>query len=84
MTSDHRGAKRITLNQSGMIYGAKGEPIVSCKTQNVSATGALLELEHETEVPRTFILAFSRDGQVRRKCRVVWSVANIIGVKFDG
>jgi len=66
-----------------MIYGSNGEPIVACTTQNVSATGALLELERETLLPHHFTLSLSKNAGVRRRCSVAWSFANIVGVVFQ-
>jgi hypothetical protein len=34
------------------------------------------------EVPSEFLLAFSKDGNVRRLCRVVWRNGNTVGVRF--
>jgi hypothetical protein len=36
------------------------------------------------ELPAQFVLALSRNGQVRRQCELVWRSVNHFGIRFTG
>lgn len=56
-----------------------------CKLVDVSETGARIILKQDESLPDRFLLLLSEDGGARRKCRVVWRDARVIGVAFtDG
>jgi hypothetical protein len=82
MGQEKRQTKRTPIVHDGMIYGMDGTPIVACELRNVSATGAQIALAKEMEVPRSFLLALSHNGEVRRKCSVAWQFSIMIGVRF--
>jgi hypothetical protein len=84
MSANNRATKRQAISVDGMIYDQHGKSIAPCTLRNVSAGGAQLELEQEVDLPRTFMLALSRDGHVRRNCTKVWQFATVAGVRFDG
>lgn len=83
MDWEHRRSKRHFVRHDGMIYGSNGARIAPCVLRNVSAGGAQLELKREIELPKTFVLALSGKGEVRRRCRIVWQFATVIGVRFE-
>jgi hypothetical protein len=66
-----------------MIYGADGIKIAPCRLRNISVTGALLELAGETELPTSFLLSLSKNGEVVRRCNVVWRLSTAVGVRFE-
>ncbi len=83
MATNHRAFKRQAVDIDGMIYDGQGKQLAHCKLRNVSAGGAQLELDRDTEIPEAFLLALSHDGHVQRHCRKVWQFATVLGVKFD-
>jgi len=83
MTTNHRTDKRHPVQIDGMIYDHHGKQLAHCTLRNVSVGGAQLELQRETEIPETFLLALSHDGHVQRQCHRVWQFATVVGVKFD-
>ena len=49
---------------------------------NVSESGAKLVLSTSDALPTEFLLSFSRDGRVRRRCQLKWRDGDKIGVRF--
>jgi len=49
---------------------------------DVSAVGAKLELQPESEIPDEFTLLLSKYGNVSRKCKVLWRSKNSVGIRF--
>jgi hypothetical protein len=82
MSGEGRRAKRQIVCHSSMIYGMDGARIAPCTLKNVSVGGAQLELQREVNLPKTFLLSLSENGQVRRRCKIVWQFATVIGVCF--
>ena len=77
-----RKSRRRDVSTQGMIYDAIGKAIMPCSLRNVSVTGAKLELNQEILLPRSFLLALTPDGNVRRLCEPVWQRATVAGVRF--
>ena len=55
---------------------------MSCAIADISESGARLALEHDGELPDTFVLLLTASGGPRRHCRVVWRDGLTVGVKF--
>lgn len=51
-------------------------------TVNISATGAKLIVQSPQDVPQKFDLVLSKNGGVRRHCKVMWTSGNEMGVQF--
>jgi PilZ domain-containing protein len=82
MSGEGRKFKRRAVYHSAMIYGTNGARLTSCVVRNVSVGGAQIELQREVELPKTFLLSLSENGQVRRRCKIVWRFSTAIGVSF--
>jgi hypothetical protein len=56
-----------------------------CHVVDVSDGGAKLRIEKPGALPLDFILALSMGGRSKatRRCHIVWSDGNEIGVKFE-
>ena len=65
-----------------MIYDAGGNPVMTCTVRDISATGAGLKLDADLPLPDPFFLSLTRDGNVRRRCKPVWQLAVVAGVRF--
>ena len=83
MGREQRKSPRRLVAASGMIVSADGKkPIANCSVRDVSATGAQIILERETDLPKKFLLVLSHQGKVRRVCTVVWQFSIMAGVSF--
>lgn len=84
LTEAQRGGKRETLRtrvlKNGSISFAGG--VISCTVRNISANGALLEVESPLGIPERFILVVPAD-QISRPCRTIWKSERRIGVRFE-
>jgi hypothetical protein len=65
-----------------LLYGTDGQAIGPRQVENVSVGGAMLSRENDDELPAHFVLSLSRNGQVRRHCRVAWRAKHRVGVRF--
>jgi hypothetical protein len=79
---EQRKWPRKPIEANAFLYGSDGQPIGPCRLKDVSVGGALLAHSIGTELPREFILSLSRDGQVRRHCRIAWQTKEHAGVRF--
>jgi len=53
-----------------------------CMISDMSSTGAKLTIGDDAPIPDEFHLLLSRDGNARRRCRVIWRKGFYAGVKF--
>jgi PilZ domain-containing protein len=79
---DGRKSRRRDISSDGMIYDADGNAVMACSLCNVSATGARLQLSQPLPLPKSFVLALTADGKVRRLCKPVWQRAVVAGIRF--
>jgi hypothetical protein len=82
VSSDKRRSPRKKINTLGFLYTAEGWPLGECRIKDISTGGARLVCSLSDEVPPEFLLAFSRDGKVRRRCEVRWRKDKECGVRF--
>lgn len=57
-------------------------PPLSGSISDISEFGAWIVLEREVELPETFWLLLTTNGQARRHCRTVWRTGPNLGVEF--
>ena len=74
---------RSVVDQTVWIVGDDNKILASCVMADVSAGGAKLVLKSTEGIPDLFVLVLSRDGRVRRHCKVAWRDAKRIGVQFQ-
>jgi hypothetical protein len=82
MSAENRKARRRQVGQYARIFFQDKPMSAFCTMLDVSATGAQLRLNDTTEMPDEFTLVLSRDGNVRRQCRMMWRREDRIGVRF--
>ena len=80
--SNRRKFVRRPLSYPAKIVATDGSWGRKCRVIDVSDGGAKLVLETPTELPKEFILALSVRGKAARKCHVMWTDENEIGVQF--
>ena len=76
---DNRSAARRKVLKTGKIGFGKSTAV--CTVRDMSATGALIELDAPAIVPDTFTLVLEMESAMR-KCAVVWRKDRQIGVRF--
>jgi len=57
-------------------------PPIGCSIADISETGARVVLQSEAELPETFWLLLTANGQARRHCRTVWRTGLELGIEF--
>jgi hypothetical protein len=82
MSRVQRQHARKPVNAAGYLYSTDGWPLGECEMKDVSESGAKLVHNINDDVPARLLLSFSRNGQVRRHCQVMWKKPNEIGVRF--
>jgi hypothetical protein len=82
MTRNKRASPRKKIKRAAYLYTCDGWPVGDCTTEDISEGGAKLALSTPDELPVDLLLSFSRDGSVRRYCRLMWRQGNKIGVRF--
>ena len=79
---DKRKAPRRQMRYSAWL-AYDGDDMRGCALQDVSETGARINVDNSEIVPDRFILLLSGNGGPRRQCRVVWRQPHQIGVTFE-
>lgn len=82
MSSDKRRFPRKKISTVGFLYTAEGWPLGECQIKDISTGGARFSHKLSEELPAEFLLSFSRDGRVRRRCEVRWRTEKEVGVRF--
>lgn len=83
MAMQVRGENRQEDGRRAWLGAHGGGPLVNCTLIDISAAGAKLAIAEADQIPETFSLWLSRQGQPRYACRVVWRSSNAIGVTFE-
>lgn len=78
--AEKRSNPRMRVLKAGTI--AFGGAAIDCTVRNVTASGALLEVESPLGIPQRFLLVIPAD-HVSRSCRLIWASDHRIGVRFD-
>ena len=77
-----RKKPRRQFHYDAKILKDKDTPPLACSISDVSESGARLRLASEVELPDTFWLLLTANGQAHRHCRVIWRDGLTVGVKF--
>jgi hypothetical protein len=77
--AEERNAPRSAAKFQGKVI-LPGKPDIDCTIRDVSATGARLQFQVRSFLPRTFALHF--DGTTRN-VRVMWQAGLFAGVRFS-
>jgi hypothetical protein len=80
--SNRRKFVRRPLSYPAKIVATDGSWGRNCRVIDVSDGGAKLALEKPAQLPQEFFLALSVRGKAARKCHVMWTDENEIGVQF--
>jgi hypothetical protein len=64
------------------IDAGNGAPVEECTLWDISEAGVRVTVDTPRNVPYEFFLVLSKDGKLRRRCRVVWRSDDQIGACF--
>ena len=78
-----RKSPRFQIAAPAMIYDVNGNSVMACTVRDISKTGAGLKLDQDIPLPQSFLLALTRDGNVRRLCELVWQFSVVAGARFS-
>jgi hypothetical protein len=76
---NRRNPRRRTFKGGLIMFDVAAA--VDCTIRNMSPAGAALEIESQAAIPGEFVLLVKPE-RVKRNCRVIWRLANRIGVHF--
>jgi len=79
---EKRKSKRKPIGQRAWVNFGPGSRLRPCFLRNMSDAGARLALPMAATVPQQFVLHFSPDASVGRRCEVIWQSGTEIGVAF--
>src|SRR5437588_12288505 len=82
MRADNRVSRRRRMKLDARIHNSGGSTTFPCVMLDMSSTGARIQLNMPTEIPNEFTLLLSQNGEVRRRCRIVWQSGDVVGVRF--
>src|SRR5674476_647751 len=82
MRRESRKAHRRAVSLTAMILNGDKSMVGLCTMLDVSRTGARIKPPLATEVPNEFILLLTKNGKVRRQCKISWRTETAIGVRF--
>jgi hypothetical protein len=80
-----RQRKRIPFSRGyvARLVSLDGKWRLNCRIENISDSGARLELDDELpDDAQLFLLALSSTGRAHRRCQCVWKRDHQMGVSF--
>ena len=77
---DKRAARSDRVFKAGKV--SFGYERMDCTVRNLSAAGAMIEVESSDDIPNEIILDILSSG-ARFPCHVVWRHSRRLGVAFD-
>ncbi len=82
MSYRFRKYERKKLKIRVLLQHLNGDELAVAASIDFSDSGAKLELESPTSIPKEFLLTLSTNSAVQRKCELAWSSGELIGVSF--
>src|SRR5262245_30054942 len=72
---------RVGLHKPGFLIPAPDAPWIECHVLDISENGACLDVG-DIAVPKTFGIALTAAGGVKRVCTLIWRKGGLVGVRF--
>lgn len=83
MRTQKRKERRVRCRRIAAVI--LNEKVSECLVLDISNGGARLGIENlPAAMPPRFTLLLTKNGSVRRRCRVAWRSGSTIGVQFLG
>ena len=82
LRSERRQRFRVSVTYPAMIYAGNNMALHPCTVLDISQRGGRIKLDDDGPLPDDFILLFTKTGNVRRNCRLIWRQGAYLGVEF--
>ena len=82
MEYERRSVARTTIAKDALLFFDEQRGVLTCRVQDVTNSGAGIELHSLDLSPLNFELSFDNFHTVR-ECRVIWRQGDFIGVAFQ-
>ena len=83
MAQERRKGKRRVLGYGAVVVSFDGALKRDCIINDISVSGAKLQVQAPKDLPEEFVLLLSeRGGGARRRCKIAWRSAQEVGVRF--
>jgi hypothetical protein len=82
MAFERRYVARTTISKDALLFFDEQRGVLTCRVQDVTNSGAGIELHTLNLLPLNFELSFDNFHTVR-ECRVIWRQGDFVGVAFQ-
>lgn len=82
MEFERRSMTRTMIAKDARLFFDEQRGVLTCRVQDVTNSGAGIELHNLNLLPLSFELSFDNFHTVRA-CRVVWRQGDFVGVAFQ-
>jgi len=82
MEFERRSVTRTTISKDALLFFDAQRGVLTCRVQDVTNSGAGIELHALNLLPLNFELSFDSFHTVR-ECRVIWRQGDFVGVAFQ-
>jgi len=82
MEFERRSVTRTTISKDALLFFDAQRGVLTCRVQDVTNSGAGIELHSLNLLPLNFELSFDSFHTVR-ECRVIWRQGDFVGVAFQ-
>ena len=81
MEVERRSVARTTITKDALLFFDAKRGVFTCRVQDITNSGAGIELHSLNLLPMNFELTFDKFHTVR-ECRVIWRQGDFVGVAF--
>ena len=82
MAFERRYVARTTISKDALLFFDEQRGVLTCRVQDVTNSGAGIELYTLNLLPLDFELSFDKFHTIR-ECRVIWRQGDFVGVAFQ-
>ena len=82
MEFERRSVTRTTISKDALLFFDAQRGVLTCRVQDVTNSGAGIELHALNLLPLDFELSFDNFHTIR-ECRVIWRQGDFVGVAFQ-
>jgi hypothetical protein len=82
MEFERRSVARTTITKDALLFFDAQRGVFTCRVQDITNSGAGIELHSLNLLPMNFELTFDKFHTVR-ECRVIWRQGDFVGVAFQ-
>jgi hypothetical protein len=82
MNPERRSIARTNISKNALLFFDAQRGVFSCRVQDITNSGAGIELSNVNLLPMNFELTFDKFHTVR-ECRVIWRQGDFVGVAFQ-